>query len=303
MNPHYQYDDWLIIEDHFDPDQNRASESIFSIGNGKIGQRANFEEKYSGDSLQGNYVAGIYYPDKTRVGWWKNGYPEYYAKVLNAANWIGIDIEVNGNLLDLAHCTVKSFRRELNMKQGLLTRKFVAVLPGELEVEVSSRRFLSMVRTEIGAIEYSIKALNFNGELKMCPYLDLDIRNEDANFDEIFWNEVEREIGDGGGYITGKTKKTGFHVCTGMNYQLLKNAKPCNAEVLIINEYKWIANECKIELEEGDEVTLIKYAANVTSLDHPFSELCSRTAESLKRAKGLGFEKLLEEHKQAWAGA
>ena len=42
--------------------------------------------------LQGNYVAGVYYPDKTRVGWWKNGYPEYFAKVLNAANWIGIDV-------------------------------------------------------------------------------------------------------------------------------------------------------------------------------------------------------------------
>jgi Trehalose and maltose hydrolases (possible phosphorylases) len=53
-------------------------------GNGKMGQRANFEERYSGPSLRGNYVAGIYYPDKTRVGWWKNGYPEYFAKVLNA---------------------------------------------------------------------------------------------------------------------------------------------------------------------------------------------------------------------------
>ncbi len=301
MNPLYKYDEWMIIEDQFDPDQNRASESIFSIGNGKIGQRANFEEKYSGDSLQGNYVAGIYYPDKTRVGWWKNGYPEYYAKVLNAANWIGIDIEVNGNILDLANCTVKSFRRELNMKEGLLTREFVAILPGDLEVEVSSRRFLSMVQTEIGAIKYSIKALNFSGELKVCPYLDLDIRNEDANFDEIFWNEVEREIKDGEGYITGKTKKTDFHVCTGMNFQLLKNAKPCGAEVQIINEYKWIANECKIGLEEGDEVTLIKYAANVTSLDHPLVELCTRTQESLKRAAGLGFEKLFEAHKQAWA--
>jgi maltose phosphorylase len=34
--------------------------------------------------------------DKTKVGWWKNGYPEYFAKVLNAPNWIGIDIEING---------------------------------------------------------------------------------------------------------------------------------------------------------------------------------------------------------------
>jgi len=33
--------------------------------------------------LQDTYIAGVYYPYKTRVGWWKNGYPEYFAKVLD----------------------------------------------------------------------------------------------------------------------------------------------------------------------------------------------------------------------------
>ena len=81
-----------MIEEGFDPARQKACESLFSLGNGHMGQRANFEEKYSGESLQGSYIAGIYYPDKTRVGWWKNGYPEYFAKVLNSPNWIGIDV-------------------------------------------------------------------------------------------------------------------------------------------------------------------------------------------------------------------
>jgi maltose phosphorylase len=90
-----------------------------------MGQRANFEEYYSGKTFQGSYIAGIYYPDKTKVGWWKNGYPEYFAKVLNAPNWIGIDIEINGENLDLAKCkTVSNFRRELNMKEGIYYRSF-----------------------------------------------------------------------------------------------------------------------------------------------------------------------------------
>ena len=83
---------WSIIEEGFDQDLVKSSESIFSIGNGAMGQRANFEENYSGKTFQGSYIAGVYYPDKTRVGWWKNGYPEYFAKVLNAPNWIGINI-------------------------------------------------------------------------------------------------------------------------------------------------------------------------------------------------------------------
>ncbi|MCB0567196.1 MAG: hypothetical protein KDD01_22750, partial [Phaeodactylibacter sp.] len=80
MKEYLKHDEWSIIEEEFNEDHNRISESVFSIGNGRFGQRANFEEDFSGDSLLGNYVAGIYYPDKTRVGWWKNGYPEYFAK-------------------------------------------------------------------------------------------------------------------------------------------------------------------------------------------------------------------------------
>ncbi len=75
-----QPDEWKIIEEGFDPDRVKSSESIFSLGNGAMGHRANFEEQYTGPSFQGSYVAGVYYPDKTRVGWWKKGYPDYFAK-------------------------------------------------------------------------------------------------------------------------------------------------------------------------------------------------------------------------------
>jgi maltose phosphorylase len=73
MKQYLKNHEWQIIEVGFDPHLNRISESIFSLGNGQMGQRANFEESYSGDMHQGTYVAGVYYPYKTRVGWWKNG--------------------------------------------------------------------------------------------------------------------------------------------------------------------------------------------------------------------------------------
>ncbi|NDB03522.1 MAG: glycoside hydrolase family 65 protein, partial [Flavobacteriaceae bacterium] len=102
MNINYiKPDPWSLIEEGFDPKNVEASESLFSLGNGAMGQRANFEEHYSGPSFQGSYIAGVYYPDKTRVGWWKNGYPEYFAKVLNAPNWIGIEVIIDQAPLDL----------------------------------------------------------------------------------------------------------------------------------------------------------------------------------------------------------
>jgi len=123
---------WKIIESEFDSKNHQSSESIFSIGNGSFGQRANFEEKYTGKSLQGSYVAGVYFPDKTRVGWWKNGYPEYFAKVLNSVNWNGIQVEIDGEELDLATAEVSEFKRVLDMRSGVLSRTFKATLPNLL---------------------------------------------------------------------------------------------------------------------------------------------------------------------------
>jgi maltose phosphorylase len=34
----------------------KSSESLFSIGNGAMGQRANFEENYTGKTFQGSYI-------------------------------------------------------------------------------------------------------------------------------------------------------------------------------------------------------------------------------------------------------
>ncbi|NCB07898.1 MAG: glycoside hydrolase family 65 protein, partial [Bacteroidia bacterium] len=194
MKDYITHHEWKIIEEGFRPEFNRISESIFSLGNGRMGQRANFEEKYSGDTLRGAYLAGIYYPDKTRVGWWKNGYPEYFAKIINSTNWIGINISVNGQELDLARNKVLSFRRELDMQHGLLSRYFIAEFSGGEKVEVLAQRFVSIHDAEIGAIRYSVKALNFSGELEITPYLDADVFNEDSNYDEKFWTEISKQI-------------------------------------------------------------------------------------------------------------
>src|SRR5665811_1928900 len=141
MSSIYKEDPWLIVEEGFHPEMNRESESIFSIGNGYMGQRANFEEHYSGDSLQGSYIGGIYYPDKTRVGWWKNGYPEYFAKVLNAANWLGIDVAIGDEKLDLNQAKVSDFKRVLNMREGYLLRSFTAELKSGKQLKINAKRF------------------------------------------------------------------------------------------------------------------------------------------------------------------
>ncbi len=300
MKKYLEQDEWCIIEKGFHPDYNRVTESIFSLGNGRMGQRGNFEEQFSGDSLQGNYVAGIYYPDKTRVGWWKNGYPEYFAKVLNAANWIGIDVFINGNPLDIARCEVLNFKRILNMKEGFLQRSFIAKLDDKHDVKITSKRFLSIVDDEAGVIRYSVTPLTFDGEITFVPYIDFDVINEDANYDEKFWDEVEKENEGSEAYITAKTKKLDFHVCTGMKYDIFQDGKRIDFTAEVINKEKYVANSINVKCRQGQQTDLVKLGCNLSSENHKKSHLIPHSKSLLKKVFSKGYDQMLEEQIRAW---
>lgn len=300
MKKYLKEDPWNIIEEGFNRDNNEISESIFSIGNGYMGQRANFEEKFSGKSLQGSYMAGIYYPDKTRVGWWKNGYPEYFAKVLNSTNWIGIDIIINGEVLDLAKAEVSDFTRVLNMKEGYLCRSFKAKLKNNNEVKVEAKRFVSIVNKQIGAIKYSITPLNFEGTISVFPYLDGDVENKDSNYDEKFWNEVSKTSYNGGATLVVKTKKLDFYLSSSMKFDITKENKKVNLEADFVERKKFVGNIVNIDVKQNEKITLYKYVSNVTSRDYGIDKLTEAGKDILTQAYNKGFEKLLKEQKDAW---
>ncbi|AOW20320.1 glycoside hydrolase family 65 protein [Urechidicola croceus] len=293
--------DWSIIEDGFNKEDVTSSESLFSIGNGAMGQRANFEEKYSGETFQGSYIGGIYYPDKTRVGWWKNGYPEYFAKVLNAPNWIGIGVKVNGEELDLNACKVSDFRRELNMKEGWLSRTFKATMSDREEIQVTSIRFLSLDINEVGAIKYSVKALNFDGEVEFTPYLDGGIVNEDSNYDEFFWKIKDIQEGDNDAVILSETLKTEFGVATGMKVDFQLNDDEVSFDKTILKEDKSISYQYKTRVNKGDTISMIKFGGYCQSMNHPKEKLIECSQKTLQKAFDLGFDTLLEMQKKSWA--
>lgn len=296
-------DNWSIIEEGFDAARVKSSESLFSIGNGAMGQRANFEESYSGSTFQGSYIAGIYYPDKTKVGWWKNGYPEYFAKVLNAPNWIGINIEINGESLDLNACReVRKFRRELNMKEGWYNRSFEAVLQNGTEVAVNVTRFLSLTDDELGVIKYEVTPLNGKANITFKPYVDGGVTNEDANWEERFWEPLDVQYSGHEGYVMARTYKTHFNVAAFMHNSILLNGKEAGLAPEAVN-----ASEDKVEFTyqveaaRGETATIVKYGGYTVSLNHAIDKLIDAAKNVIATAKAKGYDTLLEEQKQAWA--
>ncbi|TRZ43296.1 glycoside hydrolase family 65 protein [Robertkochia solimangrovi] len=303
MNQNYIVpNEWSLIEKGFEKDRVKSSESLFSIGNGAMGQRANFEEAYSGPTFQGSYIAGVYYPDKTRVGWWKNGYPEYFAKVLNAPNWIGIDVVINDEILDLNTCTeVDGYYRELNMKEGWYERSFKATLKNGIQVKVTSRRFLSLDLDEVGAIKYDVTLIKGSANIKFTPYVDGGIKNEDSNWDDKFWDIYGVAGHADFGYVLSKTMKTGFQVCTGMRSELLVDGKSSDITGAVETNDSVSKLSYSVNLGEGATATLIKMAGYVTSMNHNADELVTASEKVLTEAMVLGYEALLEKQIASWA--
>jgi maltose phosphorylase len=300
MKDYIVHDVWSIIEKGFDPHNNKVSESIFSIGNGRMGQRANFEEQYSGEMLLGNYVAGVYYPDKTKVGWWKNGYPEYFAKILNAANWTYIHVNLNGIPLDLSNCKIHDFERRLDMQAGILFRSFHATTNEGIEVKVQSTRFCSIKDDENAAIKYEIEILNKNCSLTLVPGIDADVENQDSNYDEKFWDEVTKLVKNDAAYVVAETKKTNFHVATGMAFDITKNGEKIEFDSERVRKKKFGACKVTIEATKGEKIVLYKYIANLSSENHPKDALLSNCQKSVKKARTKGFEKMKLEQSKAW---
>ncbi|OUL60909.1 glycoside hydrolase family 65 protein [Flavobacterium sp. AJR] len=302
MNQDYiKPDNWSIIEEGFDVERVKSSESLFSIGNGAMGQRANFEEKYSGETFQGSYIAGIYYPDKTKVGWWKNGYPKYFAKVLNAPNWIGINVEINEEAFDLNSCTeVKNFRRELNMKEGWYNRSFEATLKNGTEIAVNVRRFLSLNLDEVGIIKYEITPLNKDAKILYKPYLDAGVTNEDANWEEKFWEPLEVKKATNEAYVTAQTYKTHFKVTTFMHNSIFANNENINISPSTID-----SSTDKVEYTYGVIIakrqtsSIQKIGGYTVSLNH--TNTLAAAEKAIKEALSKGYDQLLQEQIEAWA--
>lgn len=302
MNQDYiKPDNWSIIEQGFDPKRVKSSESLFSLGNGAMGQRANFEEKYSGETFQGSYIAGVYYPDKTKVGWWKNGYPEYFAKVLNAPNWIGINIHVNGEELDLATCQVLDFRRELSMKDGVYTRSFHAKLKNDIEVKVLVTRILSLNFDEVGYLNYDIKPVNSDAVITFNPYLDAGVHNEDANWDEKFWETVDLQHHKDCAFVTARTFKTNFVATTFMHNSIWLNNKRQNViSKNIVETNDKIGFDYEIAVKKGQTATIQKIGGYAVSLNHEESELVPHATHLINKIAKLGFDNMLYDQSTSW---
>ncbi|KRK80436.1 maltose phosphorylase [Companilactobacillus nodensis DSM 19682 = JCM 14932 = NBRC 107160] len=293
----FEVDPWNIVTHKLDIDDKRLQESMTSLGNGYMGMRGNFEEDYTGDSLPGTYLAGVWYPDKTRVGWWKNGYPKYFGKVINAVNFIKINFLINGSKLDLGTDQISDFKLDLNMKNAVLTRSFV-VTKGDAKVEFKFERFLSVAQKELSVQKVSFKNLSDKSvEVKAISALDSNVKNEDANYDEHFWNVLDIDENS----LVAETKPNDFGTP-----RFTSGMEMCHVTVMEKVDSTVTDSETsetfKINLESDEVAILEKRVIVVTSRDYDSTEALTDAMSKLANdVTTQSYDELLTSHENIWA--
>ena len=286
---------WTLRSAKLEKEHKRLQESLTSLGNGYMGMRGNFEETYSADSHLGTYIAGVWFPDKTRVGWWKNGYPKYFGKAINALNFSKVKIFVDGQEVDLAKNDVAGFSVELDMQHGVLRRSFTV-----FGVRFDVCKFLSVAQKELVLIRW--EAVSVDGkthQVRIDSIIDADVKNEDSNYEEKFWQVLDKGVSDGLSYIATQTVANPFGV-----EQFIVNAEQTFAgsfKALSGSQTDWqVSNSFQAEVG-GTPETFEKRVIVTTSRDYQGLEAVKAAGRALsEKIVGVAFETLLDAHKAGW---
>ena len=297
----FEINPWKVITHTFNKEDKRLQESMTSTGNEYMGMRGMFEEKYSGDTHKGIYLGGVWFPDKTRVGWWKNGYPEYFGKVINAVDFVSVDVKLDGESVDLAKDEFSDFELALDMKSGVLTRSYV-VKRGEKKVKLNFERFISVDMKELYADRITVENLSSaNVEVEIESMIDADVFNEDSNYDEKFWNVLSKKADQTTGRLVAETIKNNFGTPQFTTEMLMANVSDLDAKEPVETDLK-VSNVFAGTLEAGKKTVFEKRVVVVTSRDYATLEDLDAAGEKLsaKQAES-SFDELKAAQANGWA--
>jgi trehalose/maltose hydrolase-like predicted phosphorylase len=306
----YPYDEWKIIEESFDVETNYRDETIFALGNGYIGMRGNLEEGYSGPpgtSLQGTYLNGFYESEPIPYGESAYGYATHSQTMLNVTDSKIIKLFLDGEPFDLFRGKVVSYRRELDMRQGVLTRDVIWESPKGLQANIKIQRMVCLPRKHLAAISYEVTLLNGDGSVRIVSGLNGEVQNQvtmgDPRVGSGFSGQVllteSKQVDGTFAAIKQKTRNTQFALVCAMEHDFhVANQENPVVEFSIEESEQMVTVVHSLSAKKGATIRLTKYIAYVTSKDYPESDLYGLAKQEVATGKRLGFDALRMEQIQ-----
>ncbi|SHO49324.1 glycoside hydrolase family 65 protein [Anaerocolumna xylanovorans] len=285
-----QYKVYEIDDNSKENNDLMVNETVFHNANGYIGIRSNYEEGYPGgyDTIRGSYINGFYDIADMKQAEKLCGLVEDKQAMLNVADTQTVFLDIDGEIFSLFEGEVLRSKRFLDMEAGVTGRAILWRSPAGKEAEIVIKRMASFCQLTLFAMEYSVKAVNFNGSIGFSSYHMGEVTNYSNANDPRVAQESKRYLlpmtaclEEGISYLTSMTSKSGLTVCTGVAHILAKEGMKgsevsgADENVLLKKGEHSACYKGKIPVKEQETVTLTKYTVFCDSIRH---EDCGKAA-------------------------
>ncbi len=301
LQPIYPVDAWSIREERVEPRLFAQSESVFTVGNGYLGLRGNFEE--GGPVFQnGTYINGFYEFRPLIYGEEAFGYAKHSQTMLNLTDCKIIKLCVDGQNFDVSQVGILSYLRVLDLKEGILLREVLYETDKGKKVLVKSQRFVSFHRKELAVIVYEAALLEDEAKVTISSEM---ISNESSQLNE--WDPREAAP------LYGQVLVPQKNDCKDQRVYLEHTAKNSKMTLGCMMDHE-IETACafttrsestdclgkveyRISAVANKPVKLVKYMAYHASKDGN-GGLRKDAEKTIDEAKKAGIDVLLQEHKK-----
>nr|MBI2905846.1 glycoside hydrolase family 65 protein [Chloroflexota bacterium] len=271
-------DTWRITESAFAPTRQHTGESLFTLSNGHLGTRGAFEEGYPGD-WPATFIHGIY--DDALIG---------CTELANAPNWLPFDLLVEGERFCLDHGEVLSYRRELDMFHGLLTRTVRWRSPAGRTVDIAIERFASLADPHLCAIRYEVTPLDFDGAIEWRAGLNGHVGNRDT----LHWDILGHGERHGIVWLHSRTRGTGIELGQAARLTVAP-AGESERFCLDCNGYPQAVG--RVRARRGQPISAEKIVSVFSLRESPEARI---TAIEKLQGLGVGYDNLRAAHAGEW---
>jgi alpha,alpha-trehalose phosphorylase len=295
----YPPDPWRLVERRFYPRRLAQFETLFSVSNGYLGLRGNFDE--GAPAFQNaTLVNGFHETWPIVYGERAYGFAKTGQTILNVADAKVIKLYVADEPFYLPTASLLEYERALDMRAGTLDRRILWETPAGKVVSIKSRRLVSFEHRHLAAIEYEVTVVNAEAPVVISSKLVYDpesdpVSEEDPRVARGFEGRV---LLPRHGFAKGHRIALGHQACrSGMTLgcavdHVIETECPHSCEVSRSeDEGKLVLT---VQAKPDEPIRLVKYMSYHTSRRAGAEELCERSERTLDRAVGDGFDRLLE---------
>ena len=292
---------WTLSYRGFDPAHEPLREALCVLGNGYFATRGAAPESVADDvHYPGTYLAGGYGRLETEIA----GRVVENEDLVNMPNWLVLTFRIEGGAwFDLRAVEILDYAQDLDLRQGVLTRRVRFRDGAGRLTDLTQRRLVHMEHHHLAALQTTLLPENWSGRIEVRSALDGRVTNSGvARYRDLRGDHLvpggTGTFGDDGIWLVVETRTGRLRVAEAARTRILRDGEATEAERRVVEEEGYVAHGVAVDVSEGEPVTIDKVVALTNRRDRPGYEPSRDARKHAERAGG--FEELLPSHVLAW---